>query len=96
MLFPEDIHWASGRMEELGVNTHNPHFCHVQRLMKPSMKSRKYRVYILLRQDGEFAAVAKAVCECAAGYVWYYNIDFNVCVIMFLLHIIGNKQHVPM
>ena len=62
-------HWASGRMEELGINTHNPNFCHVRYLMKPSMKSGKYKVYILLRRDGEFATIAKATCECAAGYV---------------------------
>ena len=60
-------HWASGRMEELEVNTHNPCFCHVRCLMKPSMKSGKYKTYILLGKDGDFATIMAAMCECAAG-----------------------------
>jgi hypothetical protein len=62
-------HWASGRMEELEVNTHHPSFCHVQCFMKPSMRPGKYRVYILLGRDGDFATIVTATCECAAGYV---------------------------
>ena len=62
-------HWASGRMEELEINTYNPHFCHVRCFMKPSTKSGKYRVYILLRRDGDFATIAVATCEYASGYV---------------------------
>ena len=37
--------------------------------MKPSMKPGKYKVYILLGQDGDFAKIAVATCDCAAGYV---------------------------
>ena len=58
-------YWSSGQMEELGINTHNPYSCHVRCLMKQSMK----RVYILLTRDGKFAAIAKAKCHGAAGYV---------------------------
>ena len=62
-------HWASGRMEELEINTCNPSFCHVRCYMKPSMKSGKYRVYVLLGRDSVFATIATATCECAAGCV---------------------------
>ena len=62
-------HWASGRLEELEMNTQNTSFCYVRCLMKPSMKTGKYTVYILLGRDGDFATIALATCECAAGYV---------------------------
>ena len=62
-------HWASGRLEELQVNTNHPEYCHVQCNMKPSMKAGIYRVYILLRREGNLAKICSATCECAAGYV---------------------------
>ena len=71
-------HWASGRMEELEINMHNPNFCHVRCLMKPSMKSGKYKVYCLLRRDGDFATIASVTCECAAGYGYNYY-TFSSC-----------------
>ena len=65
--------WASGRMEQLEVNTQNPSFCHVRCHMKPSMKPGKYKVHILLGRDGDFATIAMATCECAARYVALKN-----------------------
>ena len=58
-------HWASSRLEELEMNTQNPSFCHVRCLIKPSMETGKYTVYILLGRDGDFATIALATCECA-------------------------------
>ena len=40
-------YWASGRIEEIQVNTNHPEFCHVRCTMKPSMKMGHYNVYLL-------------------------------------------------
>ena len=56
-------------MEQLEINTNHPEFCHVRCCMKPSMKAGIYRVYILLRQEGDIGYVSVATCECAAGLV---------------------------
>ena len=62
--------WASGRLEEMEVNTNHPEYCHVHCKMKPSMKSGIYNVYLLLARDGKLATtICEATCECAAGYV---------------------------
>ena len=62
--------WASGRLEEMEVNTNHPEYCHVRCKMKPSMKSGIYNVYLLLARDGKLATtICEATCECAAGYV---------------------------
>ena len=45
-------HWASGRLQELQVNTNNPLYCHVQCVMSPSMRAGTYRVYLLLGKRG--------------------------------------------
>ena len=74
-------HWASGRMEQLEINTKHPEFCHVKCCMKPSMKTGIYHVYILLRRNGDIGCVCAATCECAAGYVTcniYWIIGFIV------------------
>ena len=60
-------HWASGRLQELKVNTNNPMFCHVQGTMAPSMKTGTYKVYLLLGREGDFATVCSTRCDCAAG-----------------------------
>ena len=71
-------HWASGRVDELQVNTNNPHCCHVKSKMKPSMKGGVYNTYLLLSREGELASIKLATCECAAGYVInvYYIRDY--------------------
>ena len=61
------VHWASGRIESLEVNVHNPLYVHVRSSMKPSMKQGSYRVWILLHRDDDLATVTSATCECAAG-----------------------------
>lgn len=60
-------HWASGRIEQIEVNTLNPHYCHVRCTMMPSMKQGTYHIYMLLGWDGDLATVERASCECAAG-----------------------------
>ena len=44
-------HWASGRIEEIKANLHNPYYSHVRCLIKPSMKSGIYRVYLLISNE---------------------------------------------
>lgn len=68
-------HWASGRMEDMEVNTNHPDYCYVRCMMKPSMKTGTYNVYIFLGRDGRLATIREATCDCAAGYVIikYYN-----------------------
>ena len=60
-------HWASVRLEEMEVNTKHPHCCHVRCVMKPSMRSGIYHVYILLSREGALPNICSATCECAAG-----------------------------
>ena len=62
-------HWASGRLQQMEVNTNHPNFCHVRCIMRPSMKSGIYQVHLLLGRDGALATIQSATCECAAGYV---------------------------
>ena len=71
-------HWASGRLEELRVNTNHPEYCHVQCSMKPSMRAGVYSVYILLGREGSLAKICSATCECAAGYVMYLFLTSHV------------------
>ena len=60
-------HWASGRLQELAVNTNHPYYCHVRCTMNPSMKTGTYEVYLLLSREGSLAAICSAKCDCAAG-----------------------------
>lgn len=60
-------HWASGRLEEIQINSNNPQCCHVHCKVKPSMKVGVYTVYILLWREGELACIQSATCECPAG-----------------------------
>ena len=61
-------HWASGRVDKIEVNTHNPDYCFVQCVVTPSMKPGSYKVNLLLRcgPDG-YGEVKTASCQCAAG-----------------------------
>ena len=61
------VHWASGRLDNLEMNSKHPHFCHVRCSMTPSMKPSVYKVYLLLGKEGHVATITKATCECAAG-----------------------------
>ena len=61
------IHWASGRLEKMEINTNNPEYCHVRCIIKASMKTATYCVYLLLRCDGPSTAIIAATCKCAAG-----------------------------
>lgn len=61
-------HWASGRLDELQVNSNHPEYCYIQCSLKPSMKAGMYHVYILLGREGNLAKICSATCECAAGY----------------------------
>ena len=63
------MRWASGRLEDIQVNTNNPEYCRIQCSMKPSMRAGVYRVYILLGCEGSLAKNCSATCQCAAGYV---------------------------
>ena len=60
-------HWASGRLQNLDVNTNHPKYCHVRGTMHPSMKTGTYHVYLLLGREGSLATICSARCECAAG-----------------------------
>ena len=60
-------HWASGRIQDLEVNTTHPLYCPVQWSMNPSMKTGTYHVYVLLGREGSLATIVLAKCECAAG-----------------------------
>ena len=62
------VHWASGRVSTISVNVQHPINCHVQSVMKPSMKPGAYHVWLMLQRcDMGFASVLRATCECAAG-----------------------------
>ena len=59
-------HWASGRLDQLEINVNHPEYCHIRCLMKASMKSNTYHIYLLLRHQRELATVVSVTCECAA------------------------------
>ena len=64
------IHWASGRVNTISINVQHPINCHVQSVMKPSMKPGTYNVWLMLQgSDMGYASVLRATCECAAGLV---------------------------
>ena len=60
-------YWASGRLDQLQVNTAHPCYCHIRGTTTPSMKPGSYHVYLLLRREGEVASIETATSECAAG-----------------------------
>lgn len=61
-------HWKSGRIHTMSVNIRHPTYCHVQSVMKPSMKPGSYQVWIMLQRDDlGYASVLCATCQCAAG-----------------------------
>ena len=59
-------HWASGRVKRIEVNSENSLYCHVQSVMKPSMRQGSYRIWLMLKCTGSYATVSHATCECAA------------------------------
>lgn len=62
------IHWASGRVDKIEVNTQNPSYCFLRSIVTPSMKAGNYKVYILLHHGpADFAEIKTASCQCAAG-----------------------------
>ena len=60
-------HWASGRVERIEVNCKNPLYCHIQSVMKPSMRQGSYRIWLVLKCTGPYAAMSHVTCECTAG-----------------------------
>ena len=60
------LHWASGRVQKIEVNTRNPNYCHIHSSMVPSMKkgSYMYMVYVLLECEDGLAVVKTAACDC--------------------------------
>ena len=67
------VHWASGRISKLEVQTRHPHFTFIRSAIIPSMRSGSYSVKLLLKKrtlrDRVIADVSQASCECAAGLV---------------------------
>lgn len=65
------VHWASGRMKKLEVQTRHPNFTFVRSTMIPSMRSGTYSVKLLLKkhtvQGQVIGEVCQASCQCAAG-----------------------------
>lgn len=61
------IHWSSGRLSALEGNISHPQFCHIQCQMTPSMKAGMYKVYLLLKNEFNYATIVSATCQCAAG-----------------------------
>ena len=53
-------HWASGHVERIEVKCNNSLYCHVQSVMKPSMRQGSYRIWIVLKCTGQFATVSHA------------------------------------
>ena len=78
-------HRASGRLSGLEINHQNPEYCHVRAMIKQSIKCGNYKVYILLRRNGEFSSVAAAACECTAGYVHSYLFHHH-CIYMVYIY----------
>lgn len=60
-------HWASGRLDQMQVNTQHPSYCHVRCACTPSMKPGRYKVYLLLGHEDDIVNIEIATCECAAG-----------------------------
>ena len=64
------IHWASSLVSTISVNVQHPINCHVQSVMKLSMKPGTYNVWLMLqRNDMGYASVLRATCECPAELV---------------------------
>ena len=66
----------SGHIDCLDTNTQHPEYCHIQSVMKPSVKPGGYHVWLLLGRDGPCASIQCATCECAAGCMPF--VDFVV------------------
>ena len=71
-------HWASGRLQEMEVNTKHPSYCHIRCTTNPSMRDGVYKVYLLLGREGELATICSATCECSTlepelDSNWYFR-----------------------
>ena len=67
------VHWASGRVSKLEVQTRHPHFTFFRSTVIPSMRSGSYSVKVLFKKrtlgNQVIGDVSQASCECAAGLV---------------------------
>ncbi len=65
------IHWASGRLRKLEVQTRHPHYAFVRGSVVPSMRPGTYMVTLMLKKetigDHVIGRVHQASCDCAAG-----------------------------
>ena len=65
------IHWASGRLSKLEVQTLHPHYAFVRGSMIPSMRAGTYVVTLMLKKqtigDHVIGRIHQASCDCAAG-----------------------------
>ena len=65
------IHWASGRVKKIEIQTRNPNYAFVRCTMIPSMRSGTYTVKVMLKKqsvlDSVIGKIEKASCDCAAG-----------------------------
>lgn len=67
-------HWESDHVEQIKVNCKNPLYCHVQSVIKPSMKHEKLSyISIVLKCTGQLSTVSHASCDGTAGYVLHYD-----------------------
>ena len=65
------IHWASGRLSKLEVQTRHPVYTFVRCSVIPSMRSGTYLVKLMLKKQTVASQIVgnihQASCECAAG-----------------------------
>ena len=65
------VHWASGRLSKMEVQTRHPLYTFVRCQMVPSMRAGTYTVTMILKKeklhDQVVASIEQASCECAAG-----------------------------
>ena len=64
----------------IDINTNNPILRHVRCVVKASMKSARYNVYILLKRDNQSSSILNATCDCAAGLVTYCLLVVLCCI----------------
>ena len=65
------IHWSSGRLNKLEIQTRHTQYAFVRCSVVPSMRTGKYSVKMMLKKetigDQVVGTVHQAFCECAAG-----------------------------
>ena len=60
-------HWASGKLDNLEINTNNPKYCHIRAIMKPSMNTGLYNVYLLLESDQDWHQLLRPLVNLQLG-----------------------------